>query len=326
MEGNDLESKLMDRLNRIYDEYYLSEFQRFAVGKFIKETIANKSNSKVDRIREWLMKKINNKMVISSVEFQRGCPNIIPSLRAIPWWDTNNFDWIKSLEGRFEDIKNEVMGLKDKNSGFQPYRAPNWMMDNKSEDGIGAEGTDRGKWNIFYLYLHDIKYEENCEKVPLLVSLIEEHIPRHYNHALISAMVPGTHIVKHYGPTNKKLRFHLPLIGVKGSYLKVAGETRELQAGKGYVFDDSFEHEAWHDGDHTRVILIADFWHPDLSDDEVKFLSLLQKAQMKYEKKISDMNKDEDNFFNVIDKARSVLKDNEWWSIDGKEKYKVVHD
>ena len=45
--------------------------------------------------------------------------------------------------------------------------------------------------------------------------------------------------------------------------------------GKGYVFDDSFLHEAWHNGTETRVILIADFWHKDLSDLEVKFLSFL---------------------------------------------------
>lgn len=46
-----------------------------------------------------------------------------------------------------------------------------------------------------------------------------------------------------------------------------------------YVFDDSFEHEAWHDGEKTRVILIVDLWHPDLSDDEVKFLTLLQNVK-----------------------------------------------
>lgn len=177
-----------------------------------------------------------------------------------------------------------MLALRD-GLGFQPYRAPNWLLDRRADDGVGAEGTDRGKWNIFYLFLHDIKYEENCAKLPNLVAMIEELVPRHYHHALVSAMVPGTHIVPHFGPTNKKLRFHLPLLGVAGSFLKVAGEARQLEAGKvssgeqGYVFDDSFEHEAWHEGEHTRVILIVDFWHPDLSDEEVRFLSLLQKVR-----------------------------------------------
>ena len=212
------------------------------------------------------------------------------------------------------------------------------MLDRRAADGVGAEGTDRGQWNVFYLFLHDLKYEENCAKLPGLVRLIEELVPRHYQHALVSAMAPGTHIVSHFGPTNKKLRFHLPLLGVAGSFLKVACETRALQAGKvaaadqGYVFDDSFEHEAWHDGPHTRVILIVDFWHPDLSDEEVRFLALLQKvgareqAQLKFEKKLSELHPDEENFFNVIGKAKGLLTDGTWWSLDEQEQFRVVHD
>lgn len=97
------------------------------------------------------------------------------------------------------------------------------------------------------------------------MEVINNLLPRQYKHAFFSAMSPDTHILKHHGPTNKKLRFHLPLIGVEGSRLRVDTETRELQSGKPYVFDDSFEHEAWHDGSNTRIILIADLWHPDLS-------------------------------------------------------------
>ena len=27
-------------------------------------------------------------------------------------------------------------------------------------------------------------------------------------------------------------------------------------------------HEAWHEGSETRIVLIVDIWHPDLSDAE----------------------------------------------------------
>jgi len=40
-----------------------------------------------------------------------------------------------------------------------------------------------------------------------------------------------------------------------------------------YVF--LFTQKAWHDGEETRFILIVDFWHPDLSKEEIKFLTLL---------------------------------------------------
>lgn len=38
------------------------------------------------------------------------------------------------------------------------------------------------------------------------------------------------------------------------------------------VFDDSFEHEVWHNGTALRLILIVDVWHPDLTADEKKTL------------------------------------------------------
>lgn len=73
----------------------------------------------------------------------------------------------------------------------------------------------------------------------------------------------------------------MPLLGVKGSRLRVADQTMEQTLGKCYVFDDSFEHEAWHDGEETRVILICDFWHPDFSDEEIRFFKFLQSAKMR---------------------------------------------
>jgi aspartate beta-hydroxylase len=56
-------------------------------------------------------------------------------------------------------------------------------------------------------------------------------------------MSPNTHIINHCGPTNKKLRFHLPLLGVEGSQLRVANQTRSLHTDQPYLFDDSFDHE-----------------------------------------------------------------------------------
>jgi len=70
----------------LYKEYHLSEIQKFGVQKFIKDLVADKHNKKVDRVREWLMKKINGKMVISDLPFQKGCPGIVPGLRGKPWW------------------------------------------------------------------------------------------------------------------------------------------------------------------------------------------------------------------------------------------------
>jgi aspartate beta-hydroxylase len=101
-------------------------------------------------------------------------------------------------------------------------------------------------------------------------------------------LTPGTHIKPHNGPTGKKLRVHFPLVGTEGAKMRVGDETRYLEEGKCIIFDDSFNHEAWYEGTQTRINLILDFWHPELSDDEVKFFSLILKSKLKGEKFLSE--------------------------------------
>ena len=79
------------------------------------------------------------------------------------------------------------------------------------------------------------------------------------------------------------------------------------------MFDDSFEHEAWHDGEETRLILIADFWHPDLTASELKLLKVLQNARFRAEYSYSEKDPDKDNFYTIIENAKDLIKDNDWW-------------
>ena len=55
--------------------------------------------------------------------------------------------------------------------------------------------------------------------------------------------------------------------------LRVAEETLEWREGKVFVFDDSFDHEVWHEGGEDRLVLIVDLWHPELSERERAVLS-----------------------------------------------------
>jgi aspartate beta-hydroxylase len=98
-------------------------------------------------------------------------------------------------------------------------------------------------------------------------------------------MKPGTHLRAHCGPSNLRLRVHLgvdvPSAG--GWNIRVGDEVRQWREGECLVFDDSWEHEVWHEatpGDaqrmggpagpgagcgadsRARVVLIVDIWHP----------------------------------------------------------------
>ncbi|CAE7300669.1 Asph [Symbiodinium microadriaticum] len=100
--------------------------------------------------------------------------------------------------------------------------------------------------------------------------------------AALSLLTLGATIMPHCGPTNHRLRLHLPLLLPGGaqrmSGLTVAGETRDWELHRCLVFDDSFEHEIRlppsESGEpepslaqEARVVLLLDLWHPDADEN-----------------------------------------------------------
>lgn len=248
--------------------------------------------------------------------WQKGCPELMEGLRSIPIWDTKNLPWVKLVEENFEAIRSELLQIRSaadisrndekfrKNKQlFQPYRKPRSTTptaDNqKISSDVGTSATNpHGNWNVLYLALHDAPLsllDQNRSHFPLTLSVIEQLIAKSsnvmpYNHAFFSSLAAGTHVCRHNGPTNKKLRCHLPLIvphgltadGKSKCRLRVGDITVPVKEGRCIVFDDSFEHEAWNDStDEARMVLVFDVWHPDYSREEVKFLSFLLKSQMR---------------------------------------------
>jgi aspartyl/asparaginyl beta-hydroxylase (cupin superfamily) len=66
--------------------------------------------------------------------------------------------------------------------------------------------------------------------------------------AELSRFAPNTTLRPHTGPTNSRLRLHLPLVVPIGADagLTVGGESHRWEPGQCLVFDDSFVHEAWY--------------------------------------------------------------------------------
>lgn len=330
----------MQRVLRFVEEMFRQDgasafSSKMALG-FLQVKMAS-APEKMSRVMGYLMARLNGKKIPPPDALQAGCPGIIPGLRAQPFWDTSEFPWVRQLEEAFPTILQEFLDLQSKGPHFQPYRAPVNCSKKERIDELGQYATDRGDWNVCYLFLHDMDcFESNRKACPETVRILRG-IPRQYNHALFSALAPETHVSEHYGPTNKKLRCHLPLVVPQGDdpmhplcTLTVAQKTHTLTAGKCVIFDDSFLHEAANhacpyeesnSASGPRVVLILDVWHPDLSAEEVKFLGFLENAKMKAVKKYSaEINKqispeeitqrdDESesrSFFDVIENAQGA--------------------
>ena len=52
--------------------------------------------------------------------------------------------------------------------------------------------------------------------------------------------------------------------------LRVADNYLQWSEGEIFVFDDSFDHEVWHENENNevRIVLIMDLWHPQLSAEK----------------------------------------------------------
>jgi len=198
-------------------------------------------------------------------KYQRSLYNV-DRLEAKPWWtpeQTTYLEHFKKLENNWKKIRDEGMAAL-KISGSYLDEAESLR--------------DVGDWKQFELFARGIKNKNNCNKVPFTCGLVSEFVAAktcRRGQVKFSIMEPGTHVWPHCGPTNCRLRAHLGLVVPPGPYIRVAETTRTWVEGKVIIFDDSFEHEVWHNGTSFRLVLIVDVWHPGLTEEEKRSLSAI---------------------------------------------------
>lgn len=171
-----------------------------------------------------------------------------------PIYDNSVFPWTHEIEQNWRAIRSEldrVLTRKDDLPGFHEI----------SSD-VSTISHDRG-WKTFLLCGYGFHSEANiklcpqtwriCQKIPGLITV------------MFSILEPGKHLPPHRGPYNGVLRLHLGLIvpeprGQLG--IRVEKEIYRWREGEAVIFDDAYEHEAWNNTAHTRVVLFVDFIKP----------------------------------------------------------------
>ena len=401
------EKLVLDRMSQVFREFgIVSRFSRAAAENWLQKAA---TDQRCARARQWFVGRLNSTIWSDDDEskegrrkkrrrrpravpidpLQKGCPEIIPGLRAKPFWDTDDLPWVKVIEDHFEVIRAELMSLRRdapssdeknddgntsgalhtvtarcggaanssrntnksshndtsvsvvNNHGFQPYRAPSWtvkhrppssvrdgnetrrsanrMKDSSSvqrvdqtgretvqleaeagqpdkvrgsgarceayddnagsrrraSDGVGATAHDRGNWNVCYLKLHNMDdiFQDNQKRCPQTMKLLGgERIGKldsdrgtdgsslsypataiNYHHVFFSCASPNTHIIPHNGPTNKKLRCHLPLVVPEWPEEEQEEDTRvkrEVVVGEGKGEEGVEEKEGGTQGGH----------------------------------------------------------------------------
>ncbi|KAK8747948.1 hypothetical protein OTU49_016238, partial [Cherax quadricarinatus] len=192
--------------------------------------------------------------------YQRSLYNV-DRLSSQPFWTLEQTTYqvsFRKLEENWKAIRDEGVALLalPPQDGFRP----------ESENL-----QEIGDWKQFELFSRGRKITANCIKAPITCLLIENFPAAagcKRGQVKFSVMHPHTHVYAHTGPTNCRLRAHLGLVVPDGLRLRVGTEVTSWQEGKIFIFDDSWEHEVWHEGDSYRLVLIVDVWHPELTEEE----------------------------------------------------------
>lgn len=198
--------------------------------------------------------------LISPFSLQR--PEVYyPGLETRPLHDKNTFEWVQRLELGWPNIVEELNSLLNQRAGFSK---------------LYKDYTNVGDWAGCYFWIFGQEIQKNCELCPDTTKILKS-IPgaTEFGTALFSALAPGTRVASHCGYSNSKLRCQLPLQVPNNCGFKIADQTISMVEGSCFIFDDSFLHTAWNESDRSRFVLIFDFFHPNLTAEETKYLNSL---------------------------------------------------
>ncbi len=171
-----------------------------------------------------------------------------------PFAETSEFPHLLEIEKNWEKILEEVQVILQHREAIPGFQEVSPDQHKLAKDG---------NWRTFFLYGFGIPFAKNSRQAPYTTEVIQN--AEKLQSSWFSILAPRYHIPHHRGVTKGLLRYHLGLIVPKDHEkcrIRVGKETRSWQAGKGFVIDDTFDHEVWNDTDDERVVLIVDFDRP----------------------------------------------------------------
>lgn len=206
-----------------------------------------------------------------------------PGLPQIQFYDTAMFDWAAELEAKTGAIHEELLAVMAHADTFSPY-----LPEEDHSRAHVRSHTLQGSldWAAFYIWKDGSLVEENARRCPVTAAAFEnvplDFLPGQAPSVLFSRLKPGAHIPPHSGLVNTRLIGHLPLLVPGPAWLRVGSDIHHWQEGRLVVFDDSIEHEAKNEADQTRVVLLFDFWRPEITLEEREQIAVLLSAISDY--------------------------------------------
>ena len=200
-----------------------------------------------------------------------------PDLPNMPYHDPFLQPWAARLQSAWTGIRDEAVALLHDDRQFRSFL--DFVPGTPSDAYVGGSGP-RPAWDAFFFYRHGERFDANHAQCPFTSDVLEElalcRVKAKAPEVCFSVLRPGSKIMPHYGVTNTRLVMHLPLVVPADCALNVLGdEPQYWREGELLMFDDTFQHEAWNNSNHSRVILLMDCWNPHLTQPEQRAVKQL---------------------------------------------------
>lgn len=198
-------------------------------------------------------------------------------LEARPIWTDQigvdpRLSWVSDLRDSVCDVLIEELEKKDADILYE------------SLGSFGCNGEDTG-WTQITLVDNFQQLNTQQQKFPQTMKILHDIVtPLRYGprHTAIACQGPNSGIGEHADMMNWMLTMHLPFF-FQGSpnddvIITVDEQRIHWRVGQPTIIDTTFKHFTQNESNHPMLLLMVDFWHPDLSTDEInaikRFFSL----------------------------------------------------
>src|SRR5215813_10401379 len=164
----------------------------------------------------------------------------------------------RALQPRYPAIKKEYLAVRERLA-----RVPRYHDVDRLQYEISNSPSASKNWRVFFLEAMGRNAALHRRQCPITAGVLDR-IPGVFQ-AFFSILEGGKSIPTHSSPYWGYLRYHLALEVPKQSpqpRMRVGGQWLTWEEGKGFLFDDSWDHELVNENPNLRSVLIVDVARP----------------------------------------------------------------
>ncbi len=268
----------MDLVTQVISEFRTQ--RRDWLFAILHEQVQDHGRAELSRVETALQVYLGESPIAPSDPRQKPKFFYMPGLPDGPYHDPWLQPWTASLVAQWQAIRQEALTIMAEDALFESF------LDLKP----GQQATEyvsgtsaRPAWDAFFFYRHGQKFKEHHSRCPVTSAFLEgielcrvEHQAPEICFSLLRA---GSTIMPHYGVTNTRLVYHLPLVIPPGCALQIVdGPPHAWREGEPMMFDDTYQHGACNPSQEDRLILLMDCWNPFVRPPEKLAVKALVEA------------------------------------------------